>query len=146
MLTELRITNFAVIEQLSLTIDSGFTVLTGETGTGKSLLIDAVALLVGGRASSDQVRFGEDEAQLEASFEPAGAAASQLDEPDGCGVAAEAMQIPLQRFQNECRRFVLRLADGHCDVRQILRGRDACLEARQLFEGIGVEKVETWVH
>lgn len=69
MLTELRITNFAVIEQLSLTMDSGFTVLTGETGTGKSLLIDAVALLVGGRASSDQIRFGEDEAQLEASFE-----------------------------------------------------------------------------
>jgi DNA repair protein RecN (Recombination protein N) len=69
MLTELRITNFAVIERLSLTIDSGFTVLTGETGTGKSLLIDAVALLVGGRAASDQIRFGEDEAQLEASFE-----------------------------------------------------------------------------
>lgn len=69
MLTELRITNFAVIERLSLAIDSGFTVLTGETGTGKSLLIDAVALLVGGRASSDQIRFGEDEAQLEASFE-----------------------------------------------------------------------------
>lgn len=69
MLTELRITNFAVIERLSLTLDSGFTVLTGETGTGKSLLIDAVALLVGGRASTDQIRFGEDEAQLEASFE-----------------------------------------------------------------------------
>lgn len=69
MLTELRIANFAVIERLSLNMDSGFTVLTGETGTGKSLLIDAVALLVGGRASSDQIRFGEDEAQLEASFE-----------------------------------------------------------------------------
>ncbi|MDH5498671.1 MAG: AAA family ATPase, partial [Nitrospira sp.] len=69
MLTELRITNFAVIEGLSLTIDSGFTVLTGETGAGKSLLIDAVALLIGGRASSEQIRFGEDEAHLEASFE-----------------------------------------------------------------------------
>ncbi len=69
MLTELRITNFAVIERLSLSVDSGFTVLTGETGTGKSLLIDAVALLVGGRVSSDQIRFGEDEAQLEASFQ-----------------------------------------------------------------------------
>ncbi|GKS65580.1 DNA repair protein RecN [Nitrospira sp.] len=69
MLTELRIINFAVIETLSLTIDSGFTVLTGETGAGKSLLIDAVMLLVGGRASSDQIRFGEDEAQLEASFD-----------------------------------------------------------------------------
>jgi len=69
MLTELRITNFAVIEGLSLTLESGFTVLTGETGAGKSLLIDAVALLVGGRASSEQIRFGEDEAHLEASFE-----------------------------------------------------------------------------
>lgn len=69
MLTELRITNFAVIETVSLAIDSGFTVLTGETGAGKSLLIDAVTLLVGGRASSEQIRFGEDEAQLEASFE-----------------------------------------------------------------------------
>jgi DNA repair protein RecN (Recombination protein N) len=68
MLTELRITNFAVLGQLSITVDSGFTVLTGETGAGKSLLIDAIALLVGGRASSDQIRYGEDEAQLEAAF------------------------------------------------------------------------------
>ena len=68
MLTELRISNFAVLEQLDLSIDAGFTVLTGETGAGKSLLIDAITLLIGGRASSDQIRFGEDEAQLEASF------------------------------------------------------------------------------
>lgn len=69
MLTELRISNFAVLEQLDLSIDAGFTVLTGETGAGKSLLIDAITLLVGGRASSDQIRFGEDEAQLEAAFQ-----------------------------------------------------------------------------
>ncbi len=68
MLTELRITNFVVHEQLSLSLESGFTVLTGETGAGKSLLIDAIALLVGGRASSDQIRFGEEEAQLEAAY------------------------------------------------------------------------------
>jgi DNA repair protein RecN (Recombination protein N) len=68
MLTELRIVNFALIEQLSLQFQPGFTVLTGETGAGKSLLIDAIALLVGGRASTDQIRSGEDEAQLEASF------------------------------------------------------------------------------
>lgn len=69
MLTELRISNFAVLEQVALTPDAGFTVLTGETGAGKSLLIDALSLLVGGRASSDQIRFGADEAQLEASFQ-----------------------------------------------------------------------------
>lgn len=68
MLVELRIVNFALIEQLSLQFHSGFTVLTGETGAGKSLLIDAIALLVGGRASTDQIRSGEDEAQLEAAF------------------------------------------------------------------------------
>jgi DNA repair protein RecN (Recombination protein N) len=68
MLAELRIVNFALIEQLSLQFQSGFIVLTGETGAGKSLLIDAIALLVGGRASTDQIRSGEAEAQLEASF------------------------------------------------------------------------------
>ena len=54
MLTELRISNFGVIEQLAVRFGSGFIVLTGETGAGKSLLIDAVTLLVGGRASVDQ--------------------------------------------------------------------------------------------
>ncbi|MBD0315947.1 MAG: DNA repair protein RecN [Nitrospiraceae bacterium] len=68
MLTELRIVNFAVLEQLSFTVSPGFTVFTGETGVGKSLLIDAIALLVGGRASTDQIRFGADEAHLEAAF------------------------------------------------------------------------------
>jgi len=68
MLTELRISNFALIDQLHLHLPAGFLVLTGETGAGKSLLIDALLLLVGGRASSDHIRFGADEALLEACF------------------------------------------------------------------------------
>ena len=68
MLTELRISNFALIDQLHLVLPGGFLVLTGETGAGKSLLIDALLLLVGGRASSDHIRFGADEALLEACF------------------------------------------------------------------------------
>jgi DNA repair protein RecN (Recombination protein N) len=68
MLAELRIVNFALIEQLHIRFQAGFTVLTGETGAGKSLLIDAIGLLVGGRASTEQIRSGEDEAHLEASF------------------------------------------------------------------------------
>jgi DNA repair protein RecN (Recombination protein N) len=68
MLAELRIVNFALIEELHIQFQPGFTVLTGETGAGKSLLIDAIALLVGGRGSAEQIRSGEDEAQLEASF------------------------------------------------------------------------------
>ena len=68
MLTELRISNFALIDHLHLTLPAGFLVFTGETGTGKSLLIDALLLLVGGRASSEHIRFGADEALLEACF------------------------------------------------------------------------------
>ncbi len=73
MLAELRIVNFALIEQLHLQFQPGFTVLTGETGAGKSLLIDAIALLVGGRAAVDHIRSGEEEAHLEASFDLSGA-------------------------------------------------------------------------
>src|SRR5919108_6677707 len=68
VLTELRIADFAVIEELHLTFSSGFHVLTGETGAGKSILVDALALLVGGRASSEQIRSGSEEAVLEATF------------------------------------------------------------------------------
>ncbi|MEC4890090.1 MAG: DNA repair protein RecN [Nitrospira sp.] len=69
MLTELRILNFAILEELSLQFEAGFTILTGETGAGKSLLIDAIALLVGGRASAEHIRHGQDEASLEAAFQ-----------------------------------------------------------------------------
>ncbi len=68
MLTELRVVNFALIEQLALQFEGGFTVLTGETGAGKSILIDAITFLVGGRASTDHIRTGAEEAQVEAAF------------------------------------------------------------------------------
>ncbi len=68
MLTELRIANFGVIEQLALQFNRGFTVFTGETGAGKSLLVDALTLLVGGRASVEHIRAEAEEADLEAAF------------------------------------------------------------------------------
>ncbi|MEC4673196.1 MAG: AAA family ATPase, partial [Nitrospirota bacterium] len=68
MLTELRITNFALIDHLQLEFSPGFQVLTGETGAGKSLLVDALVLLLGGRASGEHLRTGADEATLEAVF------------------------------------------------------------------------------
>ena len=69
MLRFLRIQHLAVIDRLELEFGSGFTVLTGETGAGKSILVGAVGLLVGGRASADLVRTGEDLATVEAIFE-----------------------------------------------------------------------------
>jgi DNA repair protein RecN (Recombination protein N) len=69
----LNIRNLAVIDRLELEFEPGLNVLTGETGAGKSILVGAVGLLAGGRASSDLVRTGEDVATLEAIFEsPAG--------------------------------------------------------------------------
>jgi DNA repair protein RecN (Recombination protein N) len=68
LLTELSIRNFAIIESLSVSFQKGLTVLTGETGAGKSIIIDAVHLLVGGRGSAEFVRHGEDKAEIEGLF------------------------------------------------------------------------------
>jgi DNA repair protein RecN (Recombination protein N) len=73
MLRFLSIRNLAVIDHLELEFEPGLNVLTGETGAGKSILVGAVGLLVGGRASADLVRTGEDMATIEAIF----------DKPDG---------------------------------------------------------------
>lgn len=69
MLKELSIHQFAIVENINLTFDQGFHVLTGETGAGKSILIDALGLVIGGRASSDFIRHGSPKAIIEASFD-----------------------------------------------------------------------------
>lgn len=69
MLRELSIRNLAVIEEVQISFHNGFHVLTGETGAGKSILIDALSLLVGGRGSADMVRYGCDKAEMEALFD-----------------------------------------------------------------------------
>ncbi len=69
MLRELTIRQFAIIDQLSIDFDRGFHVLTGETGAGKSILVDALGLVMGGRASSEYVRHGAKKAEIEALFE-----------------------------------------------------------------------------
>jgi DNA repair protein RecN (Recombination protein N) len=69
MLRFLSIRHLAVIDRLELELGPGLTVLTGETGAGKSILVGAVGLLVGGRASADLVRTGEDSAAIEAIFD-----------------------------------------------------------------------------
>ncbi|WP_018931656.1 DNA repair protein RecN [Gracilibacillus lacisalsi] len=68
MLAELSIKNFAIIDELHIPFQKGLTVLTGETGAGKSIIIDAVGLLIGGRGSVEYVRHGEKKAELEGLF------------------------------------------------------------------------------
>src|SRR5438128_287146 len=72
MLRFLRIKHLAVIDSVEVEFDPGLNVLTGETGAGKSILVEAVGLLLGGRASGDLVRTGEDTAGIEAIFESGG--------------------------------------------------------------------------
>jgi len=76
MLQELRIENFAIIQKLQLEFNSGLVIFTGETGAGKSIILDAIEALVGGKAEAGMVRSGEEKAILEAVF----STNSQVDE------------------------------------------------------------------
>ena len=69
MLTKLKVSNFAIIEDIELEFNSGLTVLTGETGAGKSLIIDCINLLLGERAASEMIRQGEDKATVVGVFD-----------------------------------------------------------------------------
>ncbi len=72
MLTDLNIKNFAIIDSLHVSFKPGLNILTGETGAGKSIIIDAVNLILGGRAFADVIRTGEEEATVEALFDLSG--------------------------------------------------------------------------
>ena len=76
MLLELSIKNVALIDELRVEFAPGLNVLTGETGAGKSILVDSVNLMLGGRAERDIVRTGTDKAVVQALFDVAGNSAA----------------------------------------------------------------------
>ena len=91
MLMNLKVRDFAIIDQIDIEFDSGMTVLTGETGAGKSILVDALGLVLGERGSSKAVRPGAKRAEFSASFDtanlPRGRAwleDNELDQDDDC--------------------------------------------------------------
>src|SRR5215469_5004014 len=69
MLLELVVENYAVVERLRIQFHAGLNLLTGETGSGKSIVVDALGLLLGGRASADMVRTGEARSRVAGIFE-----------------------------------------------------------------------------
>src|ERR1044071_8448778 len=71
MLTYLQIRDFAIIDAIELELRPGLTVLTGETGAGKSILVDALQLVAGGRAGAEVVRHGAERAEISATFDMA---------------------------------------------------------------------------
>ena len=79
MLIELRLENYAVIDNAAVEFASGLNLLTGETGAGKSVLIDALALLLGDKASTEIIRTGADRAVISAVFESAGSSEAAID-------------------------------------------------------------------
>ena len=109
MLKEITIKNFAIIEHLEVTFESGLTVLTGETGAGKSIIIDAVQLLAGGRGSQGFIRHGAKKTELEGLFiieDPAHPVVSALKE---FGIDIEEGAIILRRDMNTHGKSVCRI-------------------------------------
>jgi DNA repair protein RecN (Recombination protein N) len=83
MLLELVVENYAVVERLRVNFHSGLNLLTGETGSGKSIVVDALGLLLGGRASADMIRTGEARARVAGIFEVPRGAPAGLEIEDG---------------------------------------------------------------
>ena len=98
MLTELRVRDLAVIEDVTLPLRPGLNVLTGETGAGKSMLVDALSLLLGERASADVVRAGAQKTVIEGVFELSATALDRLRPPlTALGVEPEDGMLILKR-------------------------------------------------
>ena len=94
MLITLRLKNFAVVEEAEVGFGPGLTVLTGETGAGKSILIDALGLLVGGRAEPDVIRSGAAEAVIEGLFERSEVLSARLNE---LGLPDDGPEVSVRR-------------------------------------------------
>lgn len=104
MLLELRIKKFAIIDNLELSFSGGMNVLTGETGAGKSIIIQAVNLILGDRAASNLIRSGEKEAIVEALFSLEGESAL-IEKLDGLGIDASD-EIVIKRIISEGKNKV----------------------------------------
>lgn len=120
MLTELSIKNFAIIESLTVSFTKGLTVLTGETGAGKSIIIDAVHLLVGGRGSSEFVRHGEDKAEIEGLFQIDSLSHPSYKKAEEFGIEIEEGMLILRRDISQSGKSVCRV-NGKLVTISILR-------------------------
>lgn len=93
LLLELNISNYAVIDRLSISFRPGFNVLTGETGAGKSIILDALGLLLGDKSHAEMVRAGADQAWVEGIFDVSGSVAGELSELLDLDVATEGFMM-----------------------------------------------------
>lgn len=109
MLKELSIKNFAIIDALTVEFQEGLTVLTGETGAGKSIIIDAVQLLAGGRGSQEFIRHGAKKAELEGLFTLPEEPHPAYDKCKELGIEIDEGVIILRRDLNDTGKSVCRV-------------------------------------
>ncbi len=109
MLKELSIKNFAIIDALTVEFQEGLTVLTGETGAGKSIIIDAVQLLAGGRGSQEFIRHGAKKAELEGLFTLPEEPHPAYDKCKELGIEVDEGVIILRRDLNDTGKSVCRV-------------------------------------
>lgn len=126
MLRELDIRNFAIIDTLSVSFTEGMTVLTGETGAGKSIIIDAVHLLAGGRGSQEFIRHGATKAEIEGLFQIEGEAHPVYQKLADFGIQASDGDVLLRRELNGKGKNVCRI-NGKLVTISILREVGAAL-------------------
>lgn len=125
MLVEITIKNFAIIEELTVPFDKGLTVLTGETGAGKSIIIDAIGLLVGGRGSSEFIRYGAKRAEIEGLF-TVNANHEAILKAKEFGIETEDGMIVLRRDISSQGKSICRV-NGKLVTLSILREVGQCL-------------------
>lgn len=143
MLTSLTVSNIVLIEQLTLQFDDGLTVLTGETGAGKSILLDSLGLALGSRANFDLIRQGASEAQVTASF------AITADHPvwaklDDAGITPEDSLILRRRLKQDGKSSA-NINDTPVSVALLRDVGDMLVEIQGQFEGRGLLDVSTHI-
>ncbi len=120
MLTHLLIQNFTIIDELELEFSAGMTALTGETGAGKSILLDALSLVLGGRAESNFIRNGSDRCDISASFQVSAksAAATWLMEYDLVDELIDTLSVSTDHHEHECvlRRVITREGKSRASI------------------------------
>src|SRR5213594_4162103 len=131
MLRELRIRNFAVVENLTVPFAPGFNVLTGETGAGKSILVDAILLLRGARAQTDVIRVDAETATVEAVFEVSDGAVATLDE---AGLPLEDGEVVIRRELSRSGRHRAFVNDVAVTVGLLERLGDALVQVHGQHE------------
>ncbi len=140
MLRDLYVRNLAVLSEASVRFDSGLNVLTGETGAGKSLVVDSLALLTGARASSELIRTGADSMLVTGAFEAEGEGWRNL--LDGAGVSADDGEIVIRREINRAGRNRVYVNDQPVTLRLLSELAPYLLRIHAQHEELGLADPE----